>query len=560
MFGRLSAQTTNSLEASIKRATDETLTADNWQYILDVCDKIVEDPETNTKEAIKIIGARLTTRDANMMLRALSLLVAIAENCGSRMKQEIATKSFLDILLKKLGDRKLHKQVKTRIAEVIGQLNMSFKQDPSLKPMNDAYRVIETQFPQYLHSSANADSQAGVLGAPNKPAKTELSAEDKLKEEEELNRVLQLSLKEYEQQETVRKNYLSNKPLPETREETLPPQPELAIRKSEPAEKTPAAVSRAQDSIATVSKVRALYDLISYEPDELSFRKGDIINVIESVYRDWWRGSLPNGKTGIFPLNYVTPVIAKAPEELVHEYEIENKILSTDLKKIDKLLALLSSNPSQVDEDEITRLYNEIIPIRPTLAKSIDKYSVRKEELTTLHNQLQTEVKFYNDLVDNLINRRHNSVSYLLPYPNPANYQQDSLQQQPTSAGFGNAPYVQPVGATRQQTGQLPGQQQNYHVPTPSSYGQNNSSNQYNQASFAGDAAAYEPTGQNLSYGQAANHTGSSSNTPGYGSGQNPAQNTGPHSSFPQYENNFQRASSQQFLNINSFPDVNNFL
>ena len=68
-----------------------------------------------------------------------------------------------------------------------------------------------------------------------------------------------------------------NKPLPE-----IQPEPE-----SPPVE-----------TVATVSKVRALYDLVSYEPDELSFRKGDVITVIESVYRDWWRGSLPSGKLG----------------------------------------------------------------------------------------------------------------------------------------------------------------------------------------------------------------------------------------------------------------------
>lgn len=590
MFGsRQSSLTTKSLEALIKRASDETLTGDNWQYILDVCDKIDQDPESNTKEAIRVIGARLTTRDANVVLRTLSLLVATAENCGSRMKQEIATKSFLDALIKKLGDRKLHKQVKSRIAEVIGQLSQSFKLDPSLKPMSDAYRTIETQYPQYLHAAnGSSSSQAGVLGAPSKPAKTELSAQEKLKEEEELNRVLQLSLQEYEQQESIRKNYLSSKPLPQTREETLPPQPELAIQKTVETPLAPAAVSNAQDSIATVSKVRALYDLISYEPDELSFRKGDIINVIESVYRDWWRGSLPSGKVGIFPLNYVTPVITKAPEELSREYEIENKILSVDLRKVDKLLALLSSNPSQVDEDEITQLYNEIIPIRPTLAKSIDKYSVRKEELTTLHNQFQTEVKLYNDLVDNLINQRHNSTSYLLPYPNNSRYltQPESLQQQPTSAGFGNGQSfeaqqtgqnqqsygVPPSGQNQQNYGppsQATGQNQSYGVPSQptgqtQSYRVPSQPTGQNQQSYGAPSPGQNqqnygqapPPGQNQSYGQAPQSTGL--NPPSYG--QPSSQNTGPGpTSFPQYDQGFQRASSQQFLNINSFPDVNNF-
>jgi signal transducing adaptor molecule len=47
-----------------------------------------------------------------------------------------------------------------------------------------------------------------------------------------------------------------------------------------------------------------LYDFQPTEQGELGFEKGDIIRVIESVYRDWWKGEL-RGKTGIFPVNYV---------------------------------------------------------------------------------------------------------------------------------------------------------------------------------------------------------------------------------------------------------------
>lgn len=50
--------------------------------------------------------------------------------------------------------------------------------------------------------------------------------------------------------------------------------------------------------------MRALYDFTPTEQGELGFQKGDIIRVIESVYRDWWKGEL-RGEMGIFPVNYV---------------------------------------------------------------------------------------------------------------------------------------------------------------------------------------------------------------------------------------------------------------
>jgi signal transducing adaptor molecule len=55
---------------------------------------------------------------------------------------------------------------------------------------------------------------------------------------------------------------------------------------------------------AKPNRVRALYDFQPTEQGELGFQKGDIIRVLESVYRDWWKGEL-RGKTGIFPVNYV---------------------------------------------------------------------------------------------------------------------------------------------------------------------------------------------------------------------------------------------------------------
>lgn len=392
-----------SLESLINKATDPTLTSDNWQYIFDVCDKISNDPETATKEAIATLKTKLASKDANVVLRTLALLTAVAENCGSRVKQEIATKSFLqDCLIKRLSDKKLHPAVKAKICEVLSQLYNTFKVDPSLKPMTDAYNKAKHDYPQYFNKKVEG---------PSKPAKKERTKQDKDREEEELQRALKLSLHEYEQQLKIeKKEYLNNKPLPEPK-----PEPE-----SPPVE-----------TVATVSKVRALYDLISYEPDELSFRKGDVITVIESVYRDWWRGSLTNGKVGIFPLNYVTPIVNKSPAEIAKELELENRLINGEKKKIEKLLAILSSqNIDNINEDEVTLLYNEIIPLRIQLGAAIDKYSVRKEELLGLNQQLNNEVKLYNELLDKLISSRAQQNTGGLMYQQTAPYPMQQQQHQ----------------------------------------------------------------------------------------------------------------------------------
>lgn len=403
-----------SLDVLINRATDGTLTDDNWQYILDVCDFISGDPEQNSKEAMKIIRTRLSTRDANVLFRTLSLVVAIAENCGSRMQQEIASTQFLqEYFLKKLSDKKIHKHVKIRIAEVIINLNSTFKNDPSLRPIQEAHRTLMSKFGNFCKA------------APSKPAKTAISGKDKEHEEQELERALQLSVQEYEREQSTRNKqattYVSS--------DDMNVSSKSSRERDEPEAMT----------IANVKKVCALYDLISYEADELSFRKGDTITVIESVYRDWWRGSLPNGQTGIFPLNYVTPVVSKSAEEAARETSLEERLVRVEHLKIDELIALLSSEPSQVNEDRVTELYNDVLPTRPSLAKAIDKYGGRRDELGALHDRMNEATNFYNVLIDRVVSYRGDiRLNGNLPYPSGSGYPELSVQQQPTGSGFGN--------------------------------------------------------------------------------------------------------------------------
>jgi signal transducing adaptor molecule len=62
---------------------------------------------------------------------------------------------------------------------------------------------------------------------------------------------------------------------------------------------------------ALVSRVRALHTFEPTEQGELAFEKGDVIKVVDRGYKDWWRGQL-KGRTGIFPVNYVVSGITLA--------------------------------------------------------------------------------------------------------------------------------------------------------------------------------------------------------------------------------------------------------
>lgn len=155
---------------------------------------------------------------------------------------------------------------------------------------------------------------------------------------------------------------------------------------SSPAAELPAAASGpvpSGTSAATVSRVRALFDFQPSESGELQFRKGDVIAVLESVYKDWWKGSL-RGQTGIFPLNYVEKLSDPTVEELQREVQMEGDVFG-QIKNVEKLLTLLSTRSSDLnvqENEEITNLYHSTVAIRPKLIELIGKYSQKKGQYT----------------------------------------------------------------------------------------------------------------------------------------------------------------------------------
>jgi hypothetical protein len=202
------------------------------------------------------------------------------------------------------------------------------------------------------------------LQPPSKPTKRQITEADRRKEEEELQMALELSVKDRQ---------------PSVSQST--PQTSQSASNTAPVQ-TQAQTSQpiAQGTTAaTVSRVRALFDFQPSEPGELQFKKGDIIAVLESVYKDWWKGSL-RGQVGIFPLNYVEKLSDPTPEELEREAHMESEVFG-EIKNVEKLLTLLSTSSSDLnirDNEEITTLYHRTLAIRPKLIELIGKYSQKK--------------------------------------------------------------------------------------------------------------------------------------------------------------------------------------
>ncbi|KAL4759231.1 ESCRT-0 subunit protein HSE1 [Aspergillus foveolatus] len=408
----------NAFDDAVAKATDENLTSENWEYILDVCDKVGAE-ESGAKDAVAALIKRLAHRNANVQLYTLELANALAQNCGPKIHRELASRSFTDALLRLAGDRNTHQQVKSKILERMEDWTEMFASNPDFGIMEQAFMKLRTQNPN--------------LQPPSKPGKREITDLDRQKEEEELQMALALSIREKS----------GSAPQPQVESSSSASAPENQ------AQAAPAGPVPSGTSAATVSRVRALYDFQPSEPGELQFRKGDVIAVLESVYKDWWKGSL-RGQTGIFPLNYVEKLPDPTVEELQREAQMEAEVFG-QIKNVEKLLTLLSTRSSELnvqENEEITNLYNSTLSIRPKLIELIGKYSQKKDEFTQLNEKFIKARRDYESLLEASMAQppqhqfgRPGQPQYGYPGPGaPAGYPRGPVQQHDPQRYFSPRP------------------------------------------------------------------------------------------------------------------------
>ncbi|EFQ90361.1 hypothetical protein CFE70_009496 [Pyrenophora teres f. teres 0-1] len=448
----------NIFDDVVVKATDENLTSENWEYILDVCDK-VGSSDTGAKDAVAAMIRRLAHRNANVQLYTLELANALSQNCGIQMHKELASRSFTEALLRLANDRNTHQQVKAKILERMGEWTDMFARDPDLGIMSGAYMKLKSQNPN--------------LRAPSKPQKTQISDVERQKEEEELQMALAMSIRE------------SKGAAPTAAKSNTPQQ--SGSGPSAPSEQ-PAQPVPSGTTAATVSRVRALFDFQPSEPGELQFRKGDIIAVLESVYKDWWKGSL-RGQTGIFPLNYVEKLQDPTREELEREAQNEAEVFA-QIRNVEKLLALLSTSSQPGagdarDNEEITELYHSTLAIRPKLIELIGKYSQKKDDFTQLNEKFIKARRDYESMLEASMSQPQQPAYGGRPTfggynaPPPSNYQgyppaSSTPHPDPARFGYGGAPpqsgppsQVPPQGSSPAFFMVPPGEQRTQQTPKP---------------------------------------------------------------------------------------------
>ncbi|KAH9975766.1 hypothetical protein BGW80DRAFT_1157286, partial [Lactifluus volemus] len=405
----------NPYDDVVTKATDETLTSENWEIILNLCDKVQDEGEQGARNVIAAILKRLAHRNPNVQLYSLTLSESLSKNCGKDLHTEIASRAFTQALERLITDRTTHDKVRHRALMLIAMWTEDFESDPDLGMMEECYSSLKAKnykFEPVDEPPPHDDDEA------------------RRREEDELQRVLELSKND----KGGRKNWSlvpesSNgaggsgskssvahpPPEPAASSSSVPlasqqpshsnghapppqahaaqavqysPAPGAATAESSP-ESPPAQEPSSPTSTTAyaVTRVRALHTFEPTEPNELAFERGDIIKVVNREYKDWWRGQL-KGRAGIFPVNYVEPLPEPTPAELAAEAQQEAAIFA-QAANVDRLLTMLRElDPAKdnlADNEEIQELYRSCMSLRPKIVKLIDKYSQKRSDLMSMN-------------------------------------------------------------------------------------------------------------------------------------------------------------------------------
>ncbi|PRD24528.1 UNVERIFIED_CONTAM: Stam [Trichonephila clavipes] len=283
-----------------------------------------------------------------------------------------------------------------------------FRNDPELSLIPSLYNSIKTvSEKESLTQQSEKDTQRGSKDTASSAIK---------KEEDDLAKAIELSLKESGSPKVASSLY-----------------PSTVSTTSQDHQTKPAKQLR---------KVRALYDFLAAEDNELSFKAGEIIhiiddrktnlNIVEKVIcyalflsdPSWFLGSNQNGQ-GLFPANFVTsdlspveslPAPPKEKKTVKFNEKVNVKTLGDtnvpveevviDEKKIDEMLtALHDADPTgQIqDSDELLALEDHCLAMGPLIEQELERIDHRHAALTDANKFLVEALKSYEMLMKSAI-------------------------------------------------------------------------------------------------------------------------------------------------------------
>ncbi|CAD5116415.1 DgyrCDS5305 [Dimorphilus gyrociliatus] len=394
-------ENSDNLNYFIEKATSEKNTTEDLALIMDIVDK-VKATSNGPAECLKSIVKRLTNKHPHVAMQALTLLDYCVNNCGHKFHLEIASRDFENDCRNLVSGSKTHRKVAQKLRFLIKKWSENeFKNNSSLSLIPSLYESLKNDG-QDFHDP------------DEKPQSTKERQSDLQKKEmEDLRKAMEESMKI----ENQKKNQTSA-PISSLYPSFNTPGAPTATA---PAPTTAAAAAAGEDR-----KVRAVYDFEAAEDNELTFKAGELVILLDDSDAHWWKGSNHRGE-GLFPANFVSKDISELVSESgsgntkksvsfngeveVKQFETEGQTADSktieqptqiDEGTIDRALSLLhdaDAGPDGVDTDELTETEEKSKMMTPLIDNELEAVDRRYNALCELNSTVTAAMQLYHHLM-----------------------------------------------------------------------------------------------------------------------------------------------------------------